>query len=129
MRIEYLNHASVIIKSGDLALLFDPWFLGTAFAGGWGLQYYNPDALQKARSCTHLWISHFHSDHLHLPTLKQLANSSPDIIALANHSVNFQIGEVLQRAGFDKIVRLYERRSLPLTGDIKVTRFPTAGID
>ncbi len=129
MRIDYLNHASVIIKSGGMALLCDPWFSGTAFAGGWGLQYYNPDALQKAKLCTHLWISHFHSDHLHMPTLKQLANLSPNIIALANHSANFQICEALQRAGFGKIVRLHERRKLPLTGDIKVTRFPTAGID
>lgn len=129
MRIEYLNHASVIIKSGDSALLFDPWFSGTAFADGWGLQFYNPDALRKAGSCTHLWISHFHPDHLHMPTLKQLADLAPDIIALANHSVNFRIGEVLQRAGFRNIVPLYERRKLPLTGDLKVTRFPTAGID
>ena len=129
MRIEYLNHASVIIKSGEMALLFDPWFSGTAFAGGWGLQYYNPDALQRAKSCTHLWISHFHPDHLHMPTLKQLANLSPGMIALANHSVNFRISEVLQRAGFRNIVPLYERRKLPLTSNVKVTRFPTAGID
>ena len=129
MRIEYLNHASVIIKSGELSLLCDPWFSGTAFAGGWGLQYDNPDALQKAKSCTHLWISHFHSDHLHMPTLKELAALSPDIIALANDSVNFRISEALQRAGFKNIVPLYERRKLSLASNIKVTRYPTAGID
>jgi L-ascorbate metabolism protein UlaG (beta-lactamase superfamily) len=129
MRIDFLNHASLIITSGDLALLFDPWFSGTAFAGGWGLQYYNPDALEKAKSCTHLWISHFHPDHLHMLTLEQLAKVSPDLIALANCSVNFQIDEVFQRAGLKNIVRLYERRKLPLTSNINITRFPTAGID
>lgn len=129
MTIEYLNHASVIIKSGEHSLLCDPWFSGTAFAGGWGLQYDNPDALQKAKSCTHLWISHFHPDHLHMPTLKQLAALSPRIIALANDSANFRISEALQHAGFKNIVPLYERRKLLLTGDMKVTRYPTAGID
>lgn len=129
LRIDYLNHASVIIRSGEVALLCDPWFSGTAFAGGWGLQYDNPDALRKAKSCSHLWISHFHSDHLHMPTLKQLAGLSPGMIALANHSVNFRISEVLERAGFRNIVQLYERRELPLPSNIKVTRFPTAGID
>jgi len=129
MRIEYLNHASVIIKSGELSLLCDPWFSGTAFAGGWGLQYDNPDALQKARSCSHLWISHFHGDHLHLPTLKQLAALSPEIKALANDSVNFRISEALQHAGFKNIVPLYERRKLSLTSNMRVTRYPTAGID
>ena len=129
MRIEYLNHASVIIKSGELSLLCDPWFSGTAFAGGWGLQYDNPDALQKARSCSHLWISHFHGDHLHLQTLKQLAALSPQIKALANDSVNFRISEALQHAGFKNIVPLYERRKLSLTSNMRLTRYPTAGID
>lgn len=129
MRIDYLNHASVIIKSGEQSLLCDPWFSGTAFAGGWGLQYDNPDALQKAKSCTHLWISHFHPDHLHLPTLKQLATLSPEVTALANESVNFRMSEALERAGFTNILPLYERRKLSLTSSIKVTRYPTAGID
>jgi L-ascorbate metabolism protein UlaG (beta-lactamase superfamily) len=129
MRIEYLNHASVIIKSGEQSLLCDPWFSGTAFGGGWGLQYDNPEALQKASSCTHLWISHFHPDHLHMPTLKQLAARAPEIKALANDSANFRISEALQHAGFKYIVPLYERRTLPLTSNVKVTRYPTAGID
>ena len=129
MKIEYLNHASVIIKSGDVSLLCDPWFSGTAFGGGWGLQYDNPDAFDKAKSCSHLWVSHFHPDHLHIPTLKQLAAVSPDITALANDSANFRVSEALQRAGFRNIVPLYERRKLRLTSDITVTRFPTAGID
>jgi L-ascorbate metabolism protein UlaG (beta-lactamase superfamily) len=93
------------------------------------LRYDNPDALEKAKTCSHLWISHFHPDHLHLPTLKQLAAVAPEIIALANDSANFQISEALQRAGFRNIVPLYERRKLSLTDDIKVTRYPTAGID
>ena len=99
------------------------------FRGGWGLQYDNPEALQKAKSCTHLWISHFHPDHLHMPTLKQLAALSPEITALANDSANFRISEALQQAGFKNIVPLYERRKLPLTSHLKVTRYPTAGID
>lgn len=129
MRIEYLNHASVIIKSNEQSLLCDPWFSGTAFGGGWGLQYDNPEALQKAASCTHLWISHFHPDHLHMPTLKQLVALSPEIIALANDSANFLMTEALQQAGFRNIVPLYERKKLSLTSDMKVTRYPTAGID
>ena len=93
------------------------------------MQYDNPDALQKAQSCSHLWISHFHPDHLHMPTLKQLAAVSSDVVALANDSVNFRISEPLQAAGFTNIVPLYERRKLSLTSSIKVTRYPTAGID
>lgn len=64
-----------------------------------------------------------------MPTLQQLAAVAPDVIALANDSANFQLSEALQRAGFRNIVPLYERRKLPLTNNITVTRYPTAGID
>lgn len=64
-----------------------------------------------------------------MPTLKQLAALSPNITALANDSANFRISEALQQAGFQNIVPLYERRKLPLTSDMKVMRYPTAGID
>ena len=129
MRIEYLNHACVIIKSDEQSLLCDPWFSGTAFGGGWGLQYDNPEALEKATSCTHLWISHFHPDHLHMPTLKQLATFSPNITVLANESANFRVSEALQKAGFQNIVPLFERRKVLLTSNMNVMRYPTAGID
>lgn len=64
-----------------------------------------------------------------MPTLKQLAAHSPEVNALANDSVNFRISEPLQAAGFKNILPLYERRELQLTGSMKVTRYPTAGID
>ncbi len=64
-----------------------------------------------------------------MPTLKHLAAVAPDITALANESANFQLSEALQRSGFRNIVPLYERRKLPLTTNLTVTRFPTAGID
>ena len=65
VRIHYLNHASMLVEVGTMRLLFDPWLEGTAFSGGWGLRYDNPDAIDLAASATHLWISHWHSDHLH----------------------------------------------------------------
>lgn len=64
-----------------------------------------------------------------MPTLRQLAALSPEVVALANDSVNFRISEALERAGFRNIVPLYERSQLPLTSNIIVTRYPTAGID
>ena len=64
-----------------------------------------------------------------MPTLKQLAAFSPEITALANDSANFRVSEPLQAAGFTNILPLYERRQLSLTSSIRVTRYPTAGID
>ena len=74
MEIEYLNHASVIIKDGAVQLLIDPWLWGTCFEEGWGLRFYNPDAIERTKDCTHIWVSHFHQDHFHRPTLYKILN-------------------------------------------------------
>lgn len=129
MQLEYLNHACVLLRVGDFSLLTDPWLSGTAFADGWGLRYDNPDAMARAQSASHLWISHWHSDHLHAPTLTALAKARPDMRVIANVSANFSMRERLASFGFRDIVTLHERRPLSLGGGVEVTRYPTAGID
>jgi hypothetical protein len=129
MTIELLNHASIVVRYGAISLLCDPWFEGTCFSGGWGLRYINPYAFEKASGCTHLWISHFHNDHLHMPTLQQVARRAPEIEALANVSLNADVRGPLRRAGFTKLHPLYERNPVSLSDGFEVTRYPATGID
>ena len=129
LSVETLNHASVLLCSGELRLLSDPWFSGTAFSGGWGLRYHNPDALRRAATATHLWISHWHSDHLHEPSLRALARERPDLLVLVNESANFSVAPRMHALGFRNLVALPERRPLRISTEVEVTRYPTAGID
>jgi L-ascorbate metabolism protein UlaG (beta-lactamase superfamily) len=129
LELEYLNHASMLLGIADVSLLSDPWFEGSAFSGGWGLRYDNPDALEHALAATHLWISHWHSDHLHVPTLQKLAQKKPSIVVLANESVNFSMVQRLTELGFRTVIPLRERESVRLSTHVTVTRYPTAGID
>ncbi len=129
MRVDYLNHASVLIATDGIRLLSDPWFEGTAFSGGWGLRYANPDALERAAEATHLWISHWHSDHLHPATLARLSQRNPRLTVLANVSANFSMVERLRGAGFEQVVPLPERVPTEIAPGVTVERFPTAGID
>jgi L-ascorbate metabolism protein UlaG (beta-lactamase superfamily) len=117
------------IDVADVRFLFDPWLEGTAFSGGWGLSYDNPAALALACEATHLWISHWHSDHMHWPTLHKIAASAPDMIVFANASLNFTMAERLLACGFRDVRPLPERRELEVTSRVRITRFPTAGID
>ena len=107
--ISLLNHASLLIEAGDIKLLTDPWYSGTAFEAGWGLRYDNPAALDRAATATHLWISHFHDDHLHTPTLRQLAERNPNIVFLANQSYNFDMTGAGRKLGFKSVVAFPER--------------------
>jgi hypothetical protein len=127
--ISLLNHASTLVETGEVRLLTDPWYFGTAFEGGWGLRYDNPEALEQAARATHLWISHFHEDHLHTPTLRELAALNPDIVFLANESYNFDMTGAARRLGFRNVQPFREREPVTLAAGITAMRYPTTGID
>jgi len=110
-------------------MLFDPWLEGTAFSGGWGLRYDNPDATKVGATATHLWISHWHSDHLHGPSLEKLAELNPDMVVLANVSANFSMVERMASFGFRDVRPIEERETVELDGETTCCRYPTAGID
>lgn len=129
LTLHYLNHASVLIEINEIRLLIDPWYQGTCFEEGWGLRYQNEAAFDLAQTATHLWISHFHADHFHVPTLKRVLALNPDIQVLGNHSFNFQLDEALKGIGFQHIIPIYERKPIQLTDQIRLTRYPTTGID
>ncbi len=127
--IDYLNHASVLISVDKIKLLIDPWFSGSCFGEGWGLRFDNPKAIEMAATASHLWISHFHSDHFHLPTLKQIIDVNPGIILIGNESYNFKLNQVGQKIGFEEIISFEERKELDIGGNVHLTRYPTTGID
>ena len=129
VRIHYLNHASLLVDLGQVRILFDPWLEGTAFSGGWGLRYDNPDAFEIGATATHLWLSHWHSDHLHAPSLSRLAELNPDMVVLANLSANFSMVERLASFGFRDVRPIGERKPMRLSDETAVCRYPTAGID
>jgi L-ascorbate metabolism protein UlaG (beta-lactamase superfamily) len=129
LTVDYLNHASVLLRIGEHRLLCDPWYSGTAFSGGWGLRYDNPQAMELALQATHLWISHWHSDHMHVPTLQALAQQKPKLRVLANTSANFSTAERLRSFGFRDVIELHERTPLSLGDAVSVVRYPTAGVD
>jgi L-ascorbate metabolism protein UlaG (beta-lactamase superfamily) len=119
----------MLMSLADVSLLCDPWLSGTAFSGGWGLRYDNPDAMARAAMASHLWISHWHSDHLHVPTLNALAIRAPGMTVLANVSHNFSMVERLGACGFRNVVPIAERVPLAISARVTATRYPTAGID
>lgn len=129
LQVEVLNHASVLLRCAEMRLLCDPWLLGTAFAGGWGRYYDNPEALDVAAEASHLWISHWHSDHMHEPSLRALAKVNPNVRVLVNESANFSMAARMYELGFRHLMRLGERTRLHIAPSIAVTRYPTAGID
>ena len=42
-KLNFINHASVLISNKGIGLLSDPWYQGSAFNDGWKLIYENND--------------------------------------------------------------------------------------
>ena len=63
--IKFINHASVLISSGNTKLLTDPWYYGDAFHKGWNLivEQSKKEINDILNEVTHIWISHEHPDH------------------------------------------------------------------
>jgi hypothetical protein len=70
--IEWVNHASFVLRQGDVALLSDPWLSGTAFNDGWELLLPSEFTPADVGRVSHLWFSHEHPDHFSPPVLKQI---------------------------------------------------------
>jgi len=68
LEIQFLNHASVKIKTEDAVILTDPWFKGSSFNDGWDLLFQSSEIEALAlEGITHVWISHEHPDHFSIP--------------------------------------------------------------
>ena len=63
--IKFINHASVLISSGNTKLLTDPSYYGDAFHKGWNLivEQSKKEINDILNEVTHIWISHEHPDH------------------------------------------------------------------
>ncbi len=76
----FYSHATVEINCGGPTLFTDPWLIGPSSTRGWWLTHQPPqDWLDHLAAASGVYISHTHSDHLHLPTLCLLAARQPDI--------------------------------------------------
>ena len=74
--VQFLNHASLLIKSKNLKFVTDPWFHGPAFNCGWWLKYPSPkNCYEIVEDSDFIFISHNHPDHLHVQTLNKISKN------------------------------------------------------
>ena len=86
--IEFVNHASVIVKGKNTSILTDPWYQGDAFNKGWNLltETSDDDAEIILKKITHIWISHEHPDHFSILFFKKFS----DLIIKRSIKIIFQ---------------------------------------
>jgi len=122
-RIEFVNHASVLISDGQSGLLSDPWYFGEAFHQGWALliETQPPEILRILGNTTHIWISHEHPDHFSPPFFKKYLNRIRErgITILFQKTRDGRLARFLRGLGLP-VIELADGESFALNPDFSV---------
>jgi hypothetical protein len=117
MEIQFLAHASVVLRWDGAALLADPWFQGKAFNESWAL-HPGPDIdWDELADIRYLWISHEHPDHFSLPTLRAFPEELRRRVTVLYQARNTdKIFDAFRALGFSKFLSLPNRSFVALDG-------------
>jgi hypothetical protein len=108
--IQFINHASVLVKHGDISLLSDPWYQGEAFHKGWNLihELSDEEILSLLNEVTHIWISHEHPDHFSIMFFKKFGEKIKDknIQIIFQDTNDKRVESFLSKTGYElKIIK------------------------
>lgn len=130
MQIQFINHASAIIKTGDCTIFTDPWFFGGAFNESWAL-IPEPDVSRiPFDEIDYLFISHEHPDHFHFPTLKSLPMEfKKRVQVLFQKNNSDKMVDAFRKLGFEHIILLSHREKKFIKGNTAVEIYQIGSMD
>ncbi len=122
-KIEFINHASVLISNGDVSILSDPWYQDSVFNEGWGLlDKFDDDDIRDILNRTNfIWLSHEHPDHFSV----SFFNKFKEFIIAKNIKILFQktrdsrVVNFLKSKGFE-VLELDDNKNLDLADNFKI---------
>ena len=125
MLVEFVNHASLIITSGDVRLISDPWLEGKVFDEGWDLLARSEMTFGDFKDITHMWFSHEHPDHFFPDNIKKISEEHRrSIHVLYQETKDKKVFRFCQRAGFGKVTELPPRKWIPIGEHIQILNSP-----
>lgn len=122
MKIEFVNHSSVLIKS-KINILCDPWYCGTAFADGWRLLHDDKIDINTLKY-DKIWLSHEHPDHFSIPTLKQISGQRSFIY---QETIDKKVKSYLENRGHS-VTEMHDNFTMRTDG-LDLTTIVTEGYD
>ena len=117
MKIEYICHACLLIKTEDLRIATDPWLDGATYCGQWHL-FPKPVNGEKLQNIDAILISHGHEDHLNEETLRNLPKN-----ARVFYPYSFFGGakEYIESLGFEEIKECVTFKKYKISDETSVT--------
>lgn len=107
-----------MLEAGDVTLVVDPWWSGSAFNQGWDLVAPTPFGVELFERATHIWFSHEHPDHFSPPFLKQIpAASRSRITVLYQEAADGKVADFCRGLGF-RVQLLPDGRQVEIAPDV-----------
>ncbi len=105
LTVEFYSHACMEVQCDGKRLMTDPWLEGPAFTRGWWLVHRpRKDWLERLSTVDAIYISHNHSDHMNVPTLKKLVVKNPDVPIYIPAFENKSCQNILHTLGFKNVI-------------------------
>ena len=121
MKIQFINHASFLIKRGNVSLLCDPWIEGTAFNNGWSLISRTLFEYSDFENVTHIWFSHEHPDHFSPPNLLKIPLTTRNQIVVLYHKSNDKrVINFCKKIGFKDVIELEKNVQFHIDEDFSI---------
>lgn len=122
MKVEFINHASVIIDTGHTRILTDPWYNDSIFINGWNLLYEKNQDI-NIFDFEYIWISHEHPDHFSIKDLLSIKDiKKKKIKILFQKTEDRKVYNFLINKGFNVI-------ELDLAKEFKLNKFDKLFVD
>lgn len=101
--LQFLNHASFLIRNEDFIFLCDPWMEGQAFNKGWMLLDQSTsdedllNTLHHEKKPVFIWYSHEHSDHFSISFIRKLKEKDIDVHFIFQETNDKRVVEYLKK--------------------------------
>jgi len=120
MKIEWVNHASYVVRSKTIHLITDPWLFGAVFNNGWDLLSETRFAIEDFSTVTHIWLSHEHPDHFSPPVLKAIPQAIREkLVVIYQKTRDRKVLDYCEQLGF-KTKTLIPFKWMELATDFRV---------
>jgi Beta-lactamase superfamily domain len=133
IQVQFLGHACLRFSGAKGALICDPWLATVPIYGNTAVKYpFLPEEqLPSALDVSHIYISHHHEDHFHVPSLDLFSRDTVVLIPAfeyVDHPRARSMRRTLERMGFIRVIALesWESFDIDLGEPLNLTLIPSA---
>lgn len=129
--VTFVSHACLKISGDFGTLLCDPWFLNEPIYNftTWKFPAAVIPPAEVVRGVTHLFITHAHEDHFHIPSIDHLSRDITVLLPEYAHHPGLRaqtIERTLRALGFHRIRKLAHWERVALSADTSLSVIPPA---